>query len=703
MPIMQKNDLKSHLVALAVLTMSSYGSAFAQVDTPQLLGLDLEEILNLEITSVSKKPQTVSQAAAAVFVITAEDIRRMGATSIPEALRFAPGIQVAQISGNSWAISSRGLNGRFSNKLLVLIDGRSVYSPVFSGVLWDVQDTMMADIERIEVIRGPGASTWGANAVNGVINVITKSAAATPGGQATAVLGGLEGNDLALRYGGELANDMGHWRVYGKNINRDGTVIRDTGMRGADTTRQQRVGFRSDISPTASDSMTLQGDYYVGLSGESARFGQLEPQPGFVVTPTQQNLSGGNALARWQRLLSATDSFTVQTYLDQTTRDWPGHIVDSQHTVDVDVQYRTRRIPGHDLIVGGGYRTVHSTVGLSSYALPVGAIPYTAQLSSDTQRKLFSVLIQDDITLMPDQVVLTLGGKLEKHEPSGVSELMPNVRMLYTPDRDSTYWGAMSKASRTPSHIDEQGQLIVMFPPFSVNNPYPLYMKSQNNGQFTDEKVLAYELGLKRNLTPKLSVEASAYYNVYDNIRSASVNPAAASPTCVTVGQQCSYGPLDSYIYLPVDVGNLAQAKSHGVELSTNWRVQSNLRVQASVSQFKMSVTTPSVNVRNLDFSGSAPQLSGSLRVSWNPRSDMDVDAMWRHVGGLTDTGYGYPVPGYNALALRWGWRATKDLEFAVVGRDLLKKYHTEFFSEIGDHAAMSIQRSVFGQIRLKF
>lgn len=700
-----KTNFKPGVLALSALALSFYAcSANAQVDT-QMLGLDLEEILNLEITSVSKKPQTVSQAAAAVFVITAEDIRRMGATSIPEALRMAPGLQVAQISGNAWAISSRGLNGRFSNKLLVLMDGRSVYSPVFSGVFWDVQDTVMADIERIEVIRGPGAATWGANAVNGVINVITKSAASTQGGQATAVMGGLEGNDLTVRQGGELANDMGHWRVYAKDIQREGTVIRDTGWRGADTTRQQRVGFRSDLAPTAIDSVTVQGDYYTGVSGESARFGQLTPQPGFVVTPTRQDLWGGNVLGRWQRQLSGTDSFTVQTYLDQSRRDWPGHLVDTQRTMDVDFQYRTRTMPGHDVIVGGGYRTVHSTVGLSPFALPAGALQYTAQLNSETRRKLFSVLVQDDITLMPDKVVLTLGGKLENHEPSGSSEFMPNVRLLYTPNRDSTYWGAVSRAVRTPSHIDEQGQLILLFPPNSVNNPSDFYMKSQNNGRFTDEKVLAYEAGLKRNLTPQLSLEASAYYNMYDNIRSASINSPMPQMLCAQGGMfpMCVGGFANMYAYLPVDVGNLAQAKSHGLELSTHWRVQNNLKLQASVSQFKMTVTTPSVLVRNMDFEGSAPQWSGNLRVAWSPRSDMDLDLMWRRVGQLTDTGYGYAVPAYSSLALRWAWRPSKNVELAVVGHDLLKKYHTEFFSEIGDHAAMSIQRSIHGQIRLKF
>ena len=255
-------------IAFGIIVALGSHLALGSEDDP-FFDLDLKEVLNLEITSVSKKPQTVSRAAAAVFVITSDDIRRSGASTIPDLLRMAPGIQVGQISNNTWGVSSRGMDGRFTNKLLVLVDGRSIYTPTFSGVYWDVQDTVLADIERIEVIRGPGAAIWGANAVNGVINIITKSAAATQGGLVEASAGSSDRGTGSVRYGGKVG-EIGHWRLYAKGFERDGSIVESTGARGNDYWQQQRVGFRTDLTPSGRDAVTIQGDYYDGRSGESA-------------------------------------------------------------------------------------------------------------------------------------------------------------------------------------------------------------------------------------------------------------------------------------------------------------------------------------------------------------------------------------------------------------------------------------------------
>ncbi len=340
-------------IVFGLLAASVPPASLAASDDP-FFDLDLKDVLNLEITSVSRKPQTVSKAAAAIFVITGDDIRRSGVTTIPDALRMAPGIQVGQISSSVWAVSARGPNGRITNKLLVLMDGRSVYTPSFSGVYWDVQDTMLADIERIEIIRGPGASLWGANAVNGVINIITKSAAATQGGLVQMRAGDEEQGTVAARYGGSLG-EVGHWRAYAKGFKRDESVIEALDSPGDDQWRQNRLGFRTDFALSDRDTVTVQGDYYKGRSGETTVLNFLTP-PYNALAGTTQRVSGWNLLGRWQREISATDSFTVQGYVDHTYRDWPAHTREDRDTYDIDFQYRTRRFEGHDLVMGLGYR-----------------------------------------------------------------------------------------------------------------------------------------------------------------------------------------------------------------------------------------------------------------------------------------------------------------------------------------------------------
>jgi iron complex outermembrane receptor protein len=302
----------SNQIVLGLLAAGLVQVSWAAEADP-FFDLDLKEVLSLEITSVSKKPQTLSQAAAAAFVITADDIRRSGASNIPDVLRMAPGIQVGQISSNVWGVSARGLDGRFTNKLQVLMDGRSLYTPTYSGVYWDVQDTVLADIERIEIIRGPGASLWGANAVNGVINIITKSAAATQGGLVSVRLGDEEKQSVALRYGGQLG-EVGHWRVYAKASERDESVIEALGTPGHDQWRQNRVGFRTDFATSSRDVFTVQGDSYRGRSGESTVLNFLTP-PYNALLGTTQKVSGANLLGRWQREISTTDSFLCRAIL----------------------------------------------------------------------------------------------------------------------------------------------------------------------------------------------------------------------------------------------------------------------------------------------------------------------------------------------------------------------------------------------------
>ena len=652
--------------------------------------LDLEEVLNLEITSVSKKPQTVSQAAAAVFVITADDIRRSGAKSIPEVLRMAPGLQVAQISANTWAVSSRGLNGRFANKLLVLMDGRSVYTPTFSGVYWDVQDTMMADIERIEVIRGPGAALWGANAVNGVINIISKSAAATQGGLLSVSAGMEERASGEVRYGGE-AGAIGHWRVYGKGFKRDAGLIEEGKLSAGDDTWQGRTGFRADLAPTTRDRLTVQGDFYKGRSGESSVLYSLTP-PYHNLVGSNQDVSGWNLLGRWQRELSEQDSMTLQAYVDHTRRDWPGMILkETRTTYDVDFQYRNRQFQGHDIVTGASWRLSQDRIGSSFTGIPNSTLPIAFFNSPETSRKLFSLFLQDDITLVPDKLVLTLGTKLERNDYTGV-EHQPNARLLWMPHESTTFWGSVARAVRTPSRVERGSEVnLQVLPPMDPSLPLPLLTRNINQG-FSAETLMAYELGWKQRLTSSLSVDLALFYNDYDKLRSARFRGPAVPSSSGTYLQWIS------------DIGNESSGSSRGLELAADWRATSSLKFQLAWSWLDTSLK-PKTGNESGDVERNSPQYQAALRTAWNPRSDIDVDLWLRRVGRINSSLYIQRdgIPAYTEADLRLAWRPEKTWELSLVGRNLLHGSHQEFVSELGMGMPMRIERSVFVQANKKF
>ena len=673
-------------------------TVLAAVDDP-FFDLNLNEVLDLEITSVSKKPQTVSRAAAAVFVITADDIRRSGATTIPDLLRMAPGIQVGQISANSWAVSSRGPGGRFTNKLLVLIDGRSVYTPTFSGVYWDVQDTMLADIERIEIIRGPGASLWGANAVDGVINIITKSAAATQGGLLTATVGNEERGSAAMRYGGRVG-DIGHWRIYAKGFERDGASIGDTGRAGNDDWRQQRLGFRTDLVPGSGDSLTVQGDIYRGHSGETSQINFLIP-PYNALLGTDQKVSGGNLLARWQHELSPNDSFTWQAYIDHSRRDWPAHLQERRDTFDLDFQYRTRRFPGHDLVLGVGYRTSRDTLKASYSGVPSSAVPFAIFTPNAIRQDLLSLFAQDDIILLPEKLILTLGIKLEHNDYTGL-ETQPNVRLLWSPQPDTTLWTSAARAVRIPTRVDHDGNVNQnVFAPSSPLNNFPWPVLIQTGGSVAASEVVhAYEAGWKQRLSSALSFDLAVFYHDYRSLRSVAFLPPLCQPA--TQPPAACFASPASYILQVVEAGNDVEGNSHGFELTTDWRPQPTLLFRASMGYFSMHLHRKP-GVESMEQSGSFPEWQGALRMAWNPRPDTDVDFWLRRVGRVSEIPGGRSVPSYNELDLRLAWRPSKQVELALVGRNLLHRRHQEFASELADMPTMMIERSIFGQVNWKF
>jgi len=430
----------------ASLLVSLTAIAQTQKPTPDLAETSLETLMNIEVTSASKKQEKLSQTAAAIYVITQEDIRRSGATSIPELLRMVPGSDVAHIDANKWAISARGLNEQFADKMLVLIDGRTVYTPLFSGVYWDVQDTLLEDIDRIEVIRGPGATLWGANAVNGVINIITKQAKDTQGSLLTSGGGNQERGFGAVRYGGKLG-DRGHYRFFAKYFNRD-AFARSSGDNAVDGWNILREGFRTDWKVTDQDSLTIQGDFYNGSAGvEVPGVASLSP-PTTGSLDDRTHLVGGNLLGRWHRAFSDRSDTTLQMYYDRADRR-DILLGEVRHTIDLDFGHHLAVGNRHDILWGLGYRFTGDQT--------TGSLTFSFNPSSRSDN-LYSTFAQDEINLVPARLRLTLGTKLEHNNYSGL-EIQPNIRLLWTPHPHHAIWAAVSRAVETPSREEANARI----------------------------------------------------------------------------------------------------------------------------------------------------------------------------------------------------------------------------------------------------
>ena len=489
--------------SVMLVALTSAPAIADEVSTSALKTMSVEDLMNIEVTSVARHPEKLLEAASAIQVITQDDIRRSGATSIPEALRLADNLQVAQKNSHDWAISARGFNTDLANKLLVMIDGRTVYTPLYSGVFWDVQDYLLEDIDRIEVISGPGGALWGANAVNGVINIITKSAKDTQGVYAEAGGGSQPQDFTGVRYGGSLGADSAY-RVYGKYFDRGAEVLAN-GDSASDSWRQGRAGFRMDSDATAHDRLTLQGDYYDGRENE---------QTGGIAA-----VSGANLLGRWTRSVSDESDFSLQSYLDQTHLGDPeaplmvsgmqfspaGTVYDDLTTYDVDFQHRFSLGARNRVVWGLGYRYTHDAV---IEAPSVGFFP--AVLAQN----LYSAFVQDELALARN-LSFTLGTKLEHNDYTGF-EFEPDARLSWALNSSQALWAAVSRAVRTPSRIDTD---------LSEGTP-PYLVLLKGNPDFTSEALLAYELGYRAQLNSAFTASVSSFYNQYNDLRSTSFTPA---------------------------------------------------------------------------------------------------------------------------------------------------------------------------------
>ena len=648
------------LTGEAMATNSTVGNASADPEFDKILSLDISD---LTVTSVAKRQQKLNDTAAAIYVITQEDLRRTGANSIPEALRMVPGLQVARVSGSQWAISARGFNGALANKLLVLIDGRSIYSPVFSGTYWDDQSTLMQDIDRIEVIRGPGASLYGANAVNGIINVITKNARDTQGNMLSGV-GTLNGGLVEARHGGKL-EDNAYYRAYTQYLSTGPSKNPATDRSNGDDRYRERAGFRLDKQKSNGDSYTLQGDAYNGEQGETVVL-PLPSSP-FSLRRTDDNTSyGGNLLGRWNHKLARDSDVSLQAYVDHYTRAAASA---DQHvsTADVQLQHSFKWNERNNFIWGGGTRFYLQDI-IGSYA-----VSFNDRYSA---HKIFNTFAQNEYAVIPDTLYLTLGSKFEHNDFSGF-EIQPSTRLSWHPTQTQTVWGAISRAVRTPSSLEDDVNAVALVTPGAPNAEFRLL----GNPNQQSEDLIAYELGHRIQAARNLSFDSALFYNDFDNLQ--------------TITQEgTNYIGANGNLVRPFFYSNFGSGHVYGGEFSANWNITPDWRLTGSYSYLRM----------NLEQS---PQAFGSLRSTemLAPRNQFSV----RSYINITDTVHWdnmvYYVEGVSTLNsyLRYdsriAWQVYPGLEVSLIGRNLTDPTHTEFPAT----QLAEFSRGVVGQVVWKF
>jgi iron complex outermembrane receptor protein len=636
------------LLLAGTATFAAAAASDSEDSIEYLKSLKIEDLLQAEITSVSKKPEKLADAAAAVFVITAEDIERAGARSIPEALRMAPGLQVAQLSANKWVVSARGFGDLFSNKLLVMIDGRSVYTPLFSGVFWDIQDTLMEDIDRIEVIRGPGATLWGANAVNGVINIITKSAEQTRGTLVTAATGTRAPLAAGARVGDRIG-DKGSYRLYAKADVQDG-FVQPGGDDAHDGWEKLQSGFRADVAAGSSSSLTLQGDVYKGEEELTYSFpGLLSPEESRV----DAKYWGGNLLTRWEMERSADTLISLQAYYDYSNIDAVIPL-ENRHTFDLDFQYRTMPTSFQEVIWGLGYRRSSDDIGSTDI---LSFNPESKSLN------LYNVFLQDEIALVKDSWWLTLGSKLEHNDYSGL-EVQPTIRLRWKPEERQTVWAAISRAVRTSSRADHDLLVHTSEGADEFGNRYRTAIFGRKDVQ--PEELVAYELGHRWSPVAELSVDTALFYNEYENLHSLDMGSSFV--------QADARSP---YLVIPLYFGNGLSAQTHGLEILVTWQPVDFWKLACGYSYIQASFSGgPETVWSNQQFDeDDFPEHQFQLRSWLDLPANWSLDSELYYVDDLTGKG----VDGYIRLDLRLGWQVDENLKLSLSGENLTDSAKMEY------------------------
>ena len=603
--------------------------------TSQLKKLSLEELMNIEVTSISMRPEKLTEVASAVQVISEEDIHRSGVTRLPEALRLASNLQVSQANSHDWAITSRGFNGLpsaggvLANKLLVMIDGRSIYSPLFGGVYWDIQNVMLSNVDHIEVVSGPGGTLWGANAVNGVINIISKSAKETQGLYVSGTGGSLIQDQAEVRYGFRLDSNF-FCRVYAQRFDQKSTKL-SNGTNALDAWNMTQGGFRMDYYPSKANTLTFQGDFYGGTENSSIKL---------------TNTNGQNLLARFTHLFSEQSDFNVNIYFDRTWRTTPNSakaFFYELNTYDIDIQHRFPLGSRQSILWGGSYRLQQDKTAGSFTPL-------------NRDMPLVSGFVQDEITLAPSLLKMTVGSKFLNNVFSGF-EVQPSARLAYTPNKQHTIWTSVSRTVRTPSRFDAD---ITVTPV-----------------KFRSEKVIAYELGYRTRPIDRLFLSFSTFYNKYNDLRS-----------------------LDSTknTTYPIILANSQRAESWGFEFSGTFQVMEQWRLRGGYTYFEKNIYPTNANVLpvSVGFEGVDPRNHFILQSMLDLRSGLQLDVISRYVDALPLVTSTIPgVPAYFTFDMRLAWQL-EPIEISFVGQNLLEDEHAETGSS-------KIPRSIYGKIICRF
>ena len=644
----------------------SWANSPAEADD-SLKQLSLEQLGNVEVTTVSKEPVKITQTPAAIYVLTQEDIKRSGATSLPEVLRTVPGLQVSRSDNDHWSVGIRGFADQFSKSMLVLVDGRSIYTPLFAGVYWALQDgVVLEDIDRIEVIRGPGGTIWGANAVNGVINIITKSAKDTHGSLVSTGGGNIDQGMGSFRYGNGNGKNF-DYRIYGKAFSRGGGFHSDD--ISYDHWRTAQMGFRTDWTVNDRDQLTIQGDIYKSGVGESVGYAVFNPPSEFDALNAVA-ASGGNLLARWRHELRQGSDIQIQAYYDRTYAVAP-HYEETRNTFDIDFIHHLP-LPGRQNFIWG----LGARLSPSEFVQVVDSLNVTPGKISNN---VYSGFVQDEIALVPNKFSLTVGTKLEHNNYTGL-EVQPSVRGLWTISPRHAIWAAVTRAVRTPSRLEEDVKLYG----FALAAP-PIFAEIDGNRGLSAETLLGYEAGYRALVTPKFYVDFAAFHNNYDDLVSLGEQSVTIDPT-----------PAPPHFSVHFPWVNGVKGDTDGFEIAPDWKPTSWFQMKTSYAYLNIDLKLKPGSPDNQAVSlheGSSPHNQVMVQSRFNLPRGFEFDQTYRYVSALP----AQLVSGYSTADLHFAWAATRQMEFSIVGQNLFQPQHTEFGRDPGP--LVGIKRSVYAQI----
>jgi iron complex outermembrane recepter protein len=634
----------------------------------QLQRMTIEGLMDIEVTSVSKTSERLQGAAAAIFVITAEDIRRSGAAHIPELFRMVPGLNVARLDSSKWSVSSRGFSDRYAYKLLVLIDGKSVYTPLFSGAIWEVRHVPLEQIEQIEVIRGPGGALWGANAPNGVINIITKQAGDTQGGLLTVGGGTEETGSGSIRYGGSLG-EHGRYRLYSSYFARDEGLF-DSGRKANDDWQMAQGGFRIDWN-LDDDLVTLQGDVYGTDTSQTDNL-PYRRAPHSRLRDGNAHYSGGNVLARWERRLANGSTLKLMSYYDYS-KNGSVELNTQRDIFDIELQHQFEAGQHHEFIWGLGYRHIEDDTHGTHFA----------SLDPEGRRyRLFSAFAQDTVSLVEDELKLIVGSKFEHNDFTGF-EMQPSVRLAWTPNEKHTLWAAVSRSVRTPTRIEHDGQVTSM--------AFPRILATLvGSRDFHSEDLLAWELGYRVQPVKQLAIDLALFYNEYDDLRTVEL----ARPNI-------DFLPLPIVLSLPANARNNMKGETYGAELVLDWTPRSWWRMRAAYTFLEMdlSLRPSTLDIVSGGTEDASPEQQAYLQSNFTLPHNMELDVMLRYVDSLPALG----IDDYLTMDVRAGWRPKENLEFSIVGQNLFGSSHAEFSPTFVQTVPTQAQRGVYGKLTWRF